>query len=74
MRNLTNLIENVKLIPIAKSGIHIDPKNKGKFTASAKRAGEGVQEHARNVMKNNSSTPLQRKRATFALNSKKWHK
>lgn len=33
-------------------GIHINPKNKGKFTASAKRAGMSVQEFARHVLAN----------------------
>ena len=38
-------IPNV-ILPTAKTGIHIKPENKGKFTASAKRAGQSVQEHA----------------------------
>ena len=47
-------------------GIHINPKNKGKFTALLKRTGKSAswfKEHG---------TPLQRKRATFALNARKW--
>ncbi len=55
------------------SGIYIKPENKGKFTKSAKAAGEGVQEHAHNVMKDPDSTPLQRKMANFAIQAKKWH-
>lgn len=54
-------------------GIHINPKNKGKFTASAKRAGMSVQEFARHVLANKdeySSTQI--KRANFARNSKKF--
>lgn len=54
-------------------GIHINPKNKGKFTASAKRAGMSVQEFARHVLANKdkySSTQI--KRANFAKNAKKF--
>lgn len=58
----------------AKSKIKINPKNKGKFTASAKKAGKSVQEHARSVMANPNATPLQRKRANFAINSTKWNR
>ena len=60
-------------IPFAKSGIHIKKENRGKFTASAKAAGESVQEHANNVLKNPNATTLQKKRAIFAKNAKKWH-
>ena len=54
-------------------GIHINPKNKGKFTASAKRAGMSVQEFARHVLANKdkySSTQI--KRAVFARNAKRF--
>ena len=54
--------------------IHIKEKNKGKFTKAAKAAGEGVQEHAHNVINNPNATTLQKKRAQFAINAKKWHK
>jgi hypothetical protein len=51
----------------AKGGkIHIKPENRGKFTALLKRTGKSAswfKEHG---------TPLQRKRATFALNARKW--
>ena len=49
--------------------INIKKKNRGKFTASAKRAGMGVQEYARHVLANKdkySSTLV--KRANFARN------
>lgn len=61
-------------IPIFKegSGIHIKKKNKGKFTASAKKVGESVQEYAHNVVNNPNATTLQKKRAQFAINAKKW--
>ena len=55
------------------SGIHIKKENRGKFTKSAKAAGEGVQEHAHKVMNDPNATPLQKKRANFAIQAKKWH-
>lgn len=55
------------------SGIHIKKENRGKFTKSAKAAGEGVQEHAHKVMNDPNATPLQRKRANFAIQAKKWN-
>ncbi len=61
-------------LPEANSGIHIDPKNKGKFSKSAKSKGKGVQEYAHEVMSNSNSTPLQKKRANFAIQAKKWSK
>lgn len=56
-----------------KNKIHIKKENKGKFTASAKAAGQSVQEHARSVLNNPNATPLQKKRANFARNAAKWH-
>lgn len=56
------------------SGIHIKKKNKGKFTASAKRAGMGVQAYANKVLsapKGKYSAQL-RKRANFARNASKF--
>lgn len=53
-------------------GIHIKPENKGKFTASAKAAGHSVQEHARHVVNDPNATTLQKRRAQFALNAKKF--
>lgn len=57
-----------------KSTIHIKEKNKGKFTKSAKAAGEGVQEHAHKVMNNPNATTLQKRRANFAIQAKRWAK
>jgi len=57
-----------------KSGIYIKPENKGKFTASAKKAGKSVQAHAKSVLANPKATPLQKKRANFARNATKWNK
>lgn len=67
-------MNNLELIGFYKSGnkIYIKPENRGKFTKSAKAAGKSVQEHARDVLANPNATPLQKKRANFAQNSKKW--
>ena len=54
-------------ILLAKSGIHIKPENRGKFTALKKRTGKSstwYKEHG---------TPSQKKMATFALNSRHWN-
>lgn len=55
-------------------GIHIKKKNRGKFTKSAKAAGQSVQEHAHSVMNNPKASALQRRRANFAIQAKKWAK
>lgn len=84
---LTERCKNIKLddIPFFKNGGHlvnryedghkirIKKSNRGKFTASAKQAGESVQQHAHSVMNNPNATPLQKKRANFAIQAKKWH-
>lgn len=49
------------------SGIHINPKNRGKFNALKKRTGKTTEQLT------HSKNPLTRKRAQFALNSRKWH-
>jgi hypothetical protein len=51
-----------------KSGIHINPKNKGKFTATKKKTGKSTEELT------HSSNALTKKRAVFAENAKKWAK
>lgn len=54
--------------------IHINPKNKGKFTEAANRAGKSVQSYASQILahpENYSSTLV--KRANFARNAAKWH-
>lgn len=54
-------------------GIHINPVNKGKFTASAQAAGMGVQEFASHVLANKEDySSTQVKRANFARNASKW--
>ena len=53
--------------------IHIKPENRGKFTASANRAGMGVQEFAGHVLANKEDySSTQVKRANFARNASKW--
>jgi len=51
-----------------KSGIHIKPENKGKFTATKKATGKSTEELT------HSKNPLTRKRAIFAQNAKHWNK
>lgn len=48
------------------SGIHINPKNRGKFNALKKRTGKTTEQLT------HSKNPLTRKRAIFAQNSKKF--
>ena len=56
-----------------RSGIKINPKNKGKFTATAEKAGKSVQAEAAAVLKPGSkASPLEKKRANFARNAAKW--
>jgi len=47
--------------------IHINPANKGKFTATKQRTGKTTEELT------HSKNPLTRKRAIFAQNAAKWH-
>lgn len=64
MNSITQLQSAVKLYK--KGGIHINPANKGKFTATKKKTGKSTEElaHSKNL--------LTRKRAVFAQNAKKW--
>lgn len=52
----------------SEGGIHIKKKNRGKFTETMKRTGKTAEElkHSKN--------PLTRKRAVFAINSRRWAK
>lgn len=66
---LKSLFEEYKSggVLLGKSGIHIKPENRGKFTTLKKRTGKSstwYKEHG---------TPEQKKMAIFALNSKHWH-
>lgn len=64
-----------KLVKRCKVGnkIRIKPENKGKFTKSAKAAGQSVQEHAKSVLNNPHATTLQKRRANFAKVAPTWH-
>ena len=53
--------------------IKIKEKNEGKFTASAKSHGKGVQAYAEQVMNSPSASTTEKRRANFAINAKKWH-
>jgi hypothetical protein len=67
--------KRLKTAYMKRGGINIKPENKGKFTASAKKAGMSVQGYANKIMANKekySSTLV--KRANFAKNAAKWKK
>ena len=54
---------------MGKSGIHIKPANRGKFTAKAKRAGMSVQGYAKKVLAPGSRASADtKKQANFARN------
>lgn len=57
--------EAYKRIKEGKSRIHIDPENKGKFTATKERTGKSTEELT------HSKNPLTRKRANFARMAKR---
>lgn len=58
-----------------KSGIHIKPSHKGRFTAKAKKAGKSVSEEAEDVLKPGSkASAATKKQANFARNAAKWKK
>lgn len=74
-RALPEFVQNQILSNMAYGGIHINPANKGKFTASAKKAGMGVQEFASQVLANKEDySSTQVKRANFARNAAGWNK
>ena len=58
---------------MAKSKIHINPENKGKFTAKAKASGVSVQQKAAQVLKPGSkASAATKKQANFARNAAKF--
>ena len=60
---------------MAKSKIYIKPSRRGTFTSAAKKRGKGVQEFAKQVVKNPGNySPTMRKKAQFAVNSAKWNR
>ena len=66
---LSNLPESKK----SGGTIHIKKKNEGKFTDSAKRHGKSVQQYAHEVVNDPNATTLQKRRAQFAINAKKFN-
>ena len=72
---LTNMMSiPAKTVAYEQGGkIYIKPENRGKFTASANRAGMGVQEFASHVLANKDDySSTQVKRANFAHNAAGW--
>ena len=65
---MENAVKYAKQTLKEMSGIHINPENKGKFTATKKRTGKSTEELT------HSKNPLTRKRAVFAQNARKWAK
>ena len=60
---------------MAEKKINIDPKNKGKFTAWAKKRGMTVSQAYRKVLANKNRYPASIvKMANFARNASKWNK
>ncbi len=64
--SVKNPSSNKEYIKKGKSGIHIKPENKGKFTATKKATGKSTEELT------HSKNPVTKKRAIFAQNAKKW--
>lgn len=60
-------------IQYTKPGGNFGDKLKTGIKKFLKAAGEGVQEHTHKVMNDPNATPLQKKRANFAIQAKKWH-
>ena len=75
IQKIMQAIQGAQSTQMKKGGIYINPANKGKFTASANRAGMGVQEFARHVLANKEDySSTQVKRANFARNAAGWKK
>lgn len=75
IQKIMQAIQQAQSSQMKMGGIHINPANKGKFTASANRAGMGVQEFARHVLANKEDySATQVKRANFARNAAGWKK
>lgn len=56
-----------------KGPIHLNPANKGKFTAKAKSAGMTDTEFAhKTLLRGNGTSLVKRREAQFALNAKKF--
>lgn len=65
----SNIVDLGLILYLKQGGIHINPKNKGKFTKKAKAAGYDVQEYARHVLANKEKYATSTiKQANFARN------
>jgi hypothetical protein len=75
IQKIMQAIQEAQSSQMAYGGININPANKGKFTASANRAGMSVQEFASKVLANKEDySSTQVKRANFAKNAASWKK
>jgi hypothetical protein len=75
IQKIMQAIQEAQSPQMKKGGININPANKGKFTASANRAGMSVQEFASKVLANKEDySSTQVKRANFAKNAAGWKK
>lgn len=61
-------MRGVDTVPRKKGGIHINPANRGKFTATQKATGKSTEELK------HSSNPKTRQRANFAMMAKRHFK
>lgn len=53
--------------------LHLNPANKGKFTAKAKKAGASIDSYAHSVLlSGNGASRKTKEQAQFALNAKKF--
>lgn len=62
----TIIMESINSV-LSEEGIKIKKENEGKFTETKKRTHKTTEELA------HSKNPLTRKRAVFAMNSRKWN-
>lgn len=58
----------------SKKPIEIKKSHRGRLTAKANKAGEGVQSFARKEAHNPNASAATRKQAQFAVNASKWNK
>ena len=68
LMNTIELLKKGGSIPSGKSGIHIKPENRGKFTRLKKRTGKSASWYKAH------GTPAQKKMATFELNARHWNR
>lgn len=68
LMNAIELLKKGGSIPSGKSGIHIKPENRGKFTRLKKRTGKSASWYKAH------GTPAQKKMAIFELNARHWNR